>query len=58
MTYAAANVVAPFQYWQMVGSVAVGYLVSGRLPDAYTWTGAAVIIGAGLYIGWRDARRK
>ncbi|HRD79038.1 MAG TPA: DMT family transporter, partial [Hyphomicrobiaceae bacterium] len=57
MTYAAANVVAPFQYWQMVGSVIVGYLVSHRLPDAYTWLGASVIIGAGLYIGWRDARR-
>ncbi|MCL4766609.1 MAG: DMT family transporter [Hyphomicrobiaceae bacterium] len=58
MTYAPANVVAPFMYWQMVGSVVVGYLVAGSMPDVTTWIGAAIIIGAGLYIGWRDARAK
>lgn len=53
MTYAAANFVAPFQYWQMVGSVIVGYLLFGEMPDAFTWVGAALIIAAGLYVGLR-----
>jgi drug/metabolite transporter (DMT)-like permease len=58
MSYAAANVVAPFHYWQIVGSVIVGYLVSGKLPDAYTWVGAAIIISAGIYLVVRETRVK
>jgi drug/metabolite transporter (DMT)-like permease len=56
MTYAAASVVAPFQYWQLIGSVAVGWAFMGSLPDAWTWVGAAVIVSAGLYIGWLETR--
>lgn len=58
MIYAPANVVAPFMYWQMIGSVIVGYLVSGSMPDFATWLGAAIIIGAGLYLGWRETREE
>lgn len=58
MTYAPANVVSPFQYWQLIGAVGVGYMISGELPDAFTWIGAAFIIGAGLYLAWRDTRQK
>lgn len=58
MTYAPVNVVAPFQYWQLIGAVGVGYMITGYMPDLYTWMGAAVIIGAGLYLGWRDTRAK
>lgn len=58
MTYAKASVVSPFQYWQMVGSVLVGYLLFGEMPDLYTWLGAAVIIGSGLFIGWRETRER
>jgi drug/metabolite transporter (DMT)-like permease len=54
MTYAAANVIAPFHYWQIFGSVAVGYLITGKFPDAYTWTGAAIIIAAGIYLVLRE----
>jgi drug/metabolite transporter (DMT)-like permease len=58
MTYGPANVIAPFQYWQIIGSVIVGYLVSDKLPDAVTWLGAAIIIGAGLALGWRETRER
>jgi drug/metabolite transporter (DMT)-like permease len=51
MTYAPANFLSPFQYWQMVGSVAVGYYMFSEVPDAFTWMGAALIIAAGMYIG-------
>ena len=57
MSYAPANVVSPFQYFQLLGSVAVGFLFFGDLPDALTWVGAAIIVGAGLFIGWSQTRR-
>jgi drug/metabolite transporter (DMT)-like permease len=58
MTCAPANIIAPFGYWQMVGSVIVGFLISGALPDLSTWIGAAIIIAAGLYIAWRETRKR
>jgi drug/metabolite transporter (DMT)-like permease len=58
MTYAQANILAPFMYWQMVGAVAVGYLISGALPDSFTWLGTAVIACAGLYIAWSETRAR
>jgi drug/metabolite transporter (DMT)-like permease len=58
MTYAQANILAPFMYWQMVGAVVVGYMISGLLPDLATWVGTAVISGAGLYIAWRETRNR
>lgn len=54
--YAAANMLSPFQYFQLLGSVAVGWLLFSELPDAMTWVGAAIITAAGLYIGWSQAR--
>ena len=51
MTYAQANFLSPFQYWQMVGSVAVGYFLFSEMPDTFTWVGAALIIAAGVYVG-------
>ena len=47
----------PFAYFQLIGAVVVGYLVFHDLPDALTWLGAAIIIGAGLFIGWTQTRR-
>jgi len=56
--FAPANIVTPFQYVQMVGSVLVGYLMFGDLPDALTWLGAGIIIASGLYVGWTQTRRR
>ena len=53
--YAPANVLSPFQYFQLLGSVAVGWLLFSEFPDAMTWVGAAIIVAAGLYIGWSQA---
>jgi drug/metabolite transporter (DMT)-like permease len=55
--YAPANIVSPFQYFQLIGSVAVGWLFFRDWPDAGVWIGAAVIVAAGLWIGWSQARR-
>lgn len=56
MGFAPASIVSPFGYFQMLGSVFVGWLFFGDLPDAMTWLGAAIIVGAGLYIGWDQTR--
>ena len=56
LTYAPANLVSPFQYFQLFASVAVGYVFFEALPDAATWFGAAIIMASGLYIGWTQTR--
>lgn len=56
MAYAPANIVSPFQYMQLLGSVAIGYLFFGDFPDFLGWVGAAIIVGAGLYIGWSQRK--
>jgi drug/metabolite transporter (DMT)-like permease len=55
--FAPANIVTPFQYVQLIGSVLVGYFLFSTLPDLFTWIGAAIIICSGLYIGWTQTRR-
>jgi drug/metabolite transporter (DMT)-like permease len=56
--YGPANMLSPFQYFQLLGSVAVGWLLFSEFPDAVTWAGAAIITGAGLYLGWSQATRR
>ena len=40
----------------MIGSVIVGYLMFAEVPDFYTWLGTAVIVAAGLMVGWQGSR--
>ena len=54
LKWTAASVVAPYQYTLIVWAIALGYLVFGDVPDPLTLIGGAVIIGAGLYIFWRE----
>lgn len=57
LRFAPANIVTPFQYTQMLGSVLVGWAMFGNLPDGMTWLGAGVVIASGLYVGWTQTRR-
>ena len=57
LAYAPANIVAPFQYMQLLGSVVAGYVFFGDFPDLLGWVGAALIVGGGLYIGWLQTRK-
>jgi drug/metabolite transporter (DMT)-like permease len=41
---------------QLLGSVAVGYVFFGDFPDFLGWVGAAIIVAAGLYIGWSQRK--
>ena len=43
-----ATRLAPLVYFQLIAAVILGWAIFNDLPDAYTWAGLAVIIGAGL----------
>jgi drug/metabolite transporter (DMT)-like permease len=51
---APASVVVPYQYSMIVWAVMFGYFVFGDVPSSGTIAGAAIIIGAGLYIFLRE----
>jgi drug/metabolite transporter (DMT)-like permease len=53
---APASVVVPYQYSMIVWAIIFGYLVFGDMPSTSTVAGAAIIIGAGLYIFLRERR--
>ena len=53
-----AAVIAPLGYAELVGTVVLGYLVFGNFPDLWTWIGAGVIIASGIYIAFRERRRR
>ncbi|MCA3556162.1 DMT family transporter [Aestuariivirga sp.] len=47
---APASVVAPFSYSSLIWATFFGFVIWGDWPDLWTWAGAALIIGSGLYI--------
>jgi drug/metabolite transporter (DMT)-like permease len=53
---APASVVAPYQYSMIVWAVMFGIVVFGDTPKPATIIGAAIIIGAGLYIFLRERK--
>jgi drug/metabolite transporter (DMT)-like permease len=54
--HAPASVLAPFAYTSMIWAVAIGYLWFGEIPEAIVLAGAAIVIGAGLFVIWREHR--
>jgi drug/metabolite transporter (DMT)-like permease len=55
---APAAVLSPFIYTEIVLVIALGFLVFGDLPNHWTLTGAAIVIGSGLYILHREQAAK
>jgi drug/metabolite transporter (DMT)-like permease len=53
-----AAVMAPLGYVELIGTAALGYAIFNNFPDLWTWLGAFVIIGSGLYIALRERRRR
>lgn len=53
---APAAVNAPLEYASLIWAVIIGWIVWQEEVAPATWTGAAIIIGAGLYIVWRETR--
>lgn len=53
-----ASVISPFNYGQIAVATGLGYFLFGNLPDIWTWVGVAIIITSGLYIAYRETRRR
>jgi drug/metabolite transporter (DMT)-like permease len=56
--YGEAVVVAPFRYFALVWATIYGFLMFGDVPGLNTLLGAAVVIGSGLFIFYREARQR
>jgi drug/metabolite transporter (DMT)-like permease len=55
---APAPVLAPFTYISIIFQVALGFLIFGDVPSAWTAAGGIIIVGSGLYILHRERVRK
>ena len=54
--HADMSTVAPFEYTSMVLGIAAGYLFFGDLPTSNMIAGGLIVVGAGLFIIWRENR--
>lgn len=57
LSIAPLTVVQPFNYLQLVWSVFIGYIVFGDMPDLLTMVGAALVVGSGLFVFYREQVR-
>src|SRR5664280_2176824 len=51
---APASVLSPFIYTQLIWVMILGYLVFDHVPTQWTMAGAAMVIGSGLYLLYRE----
>ncbi|KXU29700.1 permease [Sphingobium sp. 22B] len=54
LRWAPVSVVLPMDYSSIVWTTLLGWAIWGNWPIATTWIGAALIVGSGLYIAWRE----
>jgi drug/metabolite transporter (DMT)-like permease len=56
--YAPASVVAPFDYVALLWAFFFGFVLFGEIPSLYVYAGAVVVAGSGLFVIWRERRKK
>ncbi|UXC91129.1 DMT family transporter [Sphingobium sp. RSMS] len=54
LRWAPVSLVLPMDYSSIVWTTLLGWAIWGNWPIATTWIGAALIVGSGLYIAWRE----
>ena len=54
---APASVLAPFQYFEIVSAVFLGYLVFEDVPATSTVIGVLIIVVSGVYLFHREHRK-
>ncbi len=52
--HAELSTIAPFEYTSMLLAIVIGYFAFGDVPTLYTLVGGMIVIGAGLFIIWRE----
>lgn len=50
MVLADASAVAPLQYVRLLWAIAIGFVVFGHVPDAWTLAGGGLIVASGIYV--------
>jgi drug/metabolite transporter (DMT)-like permease len=56
LQWGSASLVAPLGYGELIGSAILGWVLFAEFPDAWSWLGAAMIVGSGLYIVRREQK--
>ena len=54
MRIGEVSVVTPFRYSRLMFSLFIAVLFLNERPDALTLLGAAIVIGSGLFVLWRE----
>tara|TARA_B110000196_G_C21005363_1_gene595068 strand:- start:110 stop:976 length:867 start_codon:yes stop_codon:yes gene_type:complete len=57
-SFAAANIIAPFVYTQIIWATMIGYILFDAFPDKWGWVGIAIVIATGVYIAIREKNLK
>ena len=54
---APLSILAPFQYFEIIAAVFLGYVLFNDFPTPSKWLGILIIVGSGLFILWREQQR-
>lgn len=54
MRHADVGYVAPFRYTILIWAIILGIVFFGEVPDAWTLTGSAIVVGTGVYTFYRE----
>ena len=54
---APTSAVSPFYYFSLIWAIGLGYLVWGDVPTISLLLGSVIVVGSGLFLLWREARR-
>ena len=57
LLFASASIVSPFKYLSLVYAALIGYFIWGDVPDEWKISGAALIVGAGIFILYREGQQ-
>ena len=55
---AEVSVLAPFQYFEIISGVALGYMFFADFPTPSKWLGIVIIVASGLFIIWQERSGK
>jgi drug/metabolite transporter (DMT)-like permease len=53
-----ASAITPFFYLSLVWAAAIGFLVWGDVPSLGLVAGSVIVVGSGLFLLWRESRRR
>jgi drug/metabolite transporter (DMT)-like permease len=52
--HAQLSTIAPFEYTSMLLAIAIGFFIFGDIPTVHMLIGGLIVVGAGLFIIWRE----